>query len=101
MVDKHRARLRTRERPALSKRDGTQIVIVADAGEDKIAALRRLSGGRRARSAVRGDPLGGGGRGSVVDDDVMACPLQVTGHRKTHDAQSPERNLAKATTPIQ
>jgi hypothetical protein len=31
----------------------------------------------------------------------MACPLQVTGHRKTHDAQSPERNLAKATTPIQ
>jgi hypothetical protein len=28
----------------------------------------------------------------------VACPFQVTGHRRAHDAQSQERNLAQAAT---
>jgi hypothetical protein len=99
MVDENRAARHSLKRPVLAKRHRPHIIIVADTGENDVAARRGLARSRRARSAVSADPFGRDSRSSIVDNDVMTRALQMPGHRKTHDAQSEKRNLAQAAAP--
>ena len=57
VVDEDRAALHAGEGAVGPERDRAQIVVVADAGEDEIAALGGGAGRRRRLAAVFGDPL--------------------------------------------
>ncbi len=101
VVDEDRARLQGMERAAQPGRDRAQIIIVADAGEDEVRAVRR--GRRRFRSTpsvALGPGLRLGGR-AVVDGNLVSAPLaQMACHRETHDAQTDEGDLAHRFSPV-
>jgi hypothetical protein len=94
VIDKHGGPRHACERPILSKGDSPQIVVVADAGENKIAASRS-SRRRCARSAARAGPFGGRVRRSVINDDVVTGSRQMPRHRETHDPKPQKRNFAQ------
>ena len=94
VVDQDRALLHAGEHAVVAVDHRAHVVVVADAHQDEIAALRRLFRGGGGLAAVFLDPLGGLGRAAVVDRHVMAALFQqVARHRVAHDAQAEERNF--------
>ncbi len=94
MVYKNGAGPHAREGASFAERDRPQVTVVANASEDEVATRRRFARCRRARSAKFVGPFGGGGRGSVVNDDfVAASAFQMSCHGKPHDAQPKKATL--------
>ncbi len=73
----------------LSKRDGAQIIVIADAGENEVFAFGRLRGCRGHGAAMFDSPFFRLGRSAVVDRHVVtASVLQMRGHGIAHDAEA-------------
>ena len=53
---------------------GAQIVVIADAGEDEVAALGGVARRRGGRAAMLGDPSRRLGGGAVVNADADGRP---------------------------
>jgi hypothetical protein len=89
VVNEHRALLHRLESAVRSGGDGTQVVIVADAGENEVRAVCGFLGRQGARAAMLFYPFVGLGSGTVVDDDIMsALALEVSRHRVSHHAEA-------------
>ena len=71
----------------------TKVIVVANAGEDDVGALRGLGGGGGGAAAMLADPFLGLLGGAVVDGDVVAAlVLQMASHGIAHHAKSQKRN---------
>ncbi len=105
VIDENRRFFEALEGALRAGRHGAQIVVVSDAGKDKLLALRGLAGGRRAAAAKFFDPFLRPRRRAIVNRDVMAVRLEVPGHGVAHDAEAEERDfchgLLSARIPIQ
>ncbi|MNC85274.1 hypothetical protein D3C83_08650 [compost metagenome] len=100
VIDQDRPRFQPGQRPIIAVGDRAHIIVVADAHQDEIAALRGFAGGRHRCAAVLPDPLGRFRRGAVVYGHVVAAFLpQVPCHRVTHDAQTDECDFCHALFP--
>ena len=99
VVDVDRAGLQAAERPVRPQRDLAKIVIVADAGEDEIRALRSfLRRGRELAAELRNPGLRLAKRAVIDGDIVPALGADMPGHGIAHDAQPNKRNLAHRDT---
>ena len=93
VIDEDRRFFEAFEGALRAGRHGAQIVVVTDAGKDKLLALRGLAGGRRAAAAKFFDPfLRPRGR-AIVNRDVMTLRLEVSSHGIAHDAEAEERDF--------
>ena len=90
VVNKNAARLHRAKRAVATQRDRCQILICADAADDGIDALSGLRRGRCDPAAMLGDPVFRLGAGAVIDDHLVACLGQMSGHRTPHDAKTNE-----------
>ena len=70
--------------------DGGEIVVVADAGDHRIAIARGLLRGRRLAAAMALHPGVGLGRRPVVDGHLMPRLRKMPCHGRAHDAQPDE-----------
>src|SRR4029077_19475270 len=100
VVDEGGAFLHSRERAVRAKRDGTQVVVVADAGHDEVLAfgcgLRR----RRVASLEFLRPCLGLGRRPVEDRYIMAAlDDQMPCHGETHDAETEKSDFGHLCNP--
>src|SRR5262249_56498189 len=82
------------EHAVLAEHDLAQIVIIADAGHDKVLSLGRLARRGCGLAAVLRDPFFGFGRGAVINRDLVAAfRFEMSGHRVAHDAEPDKCDL--------
>ena len=86
--------------PSAPEGDRAQIIVVADAAHDEILAL---GGGFWRGCGLAAEffgPFLGLGGGPVVDGDLVAAFVhQMSGHRKTHDAETEESDFSHVNNP--
>jgi len=104
VIDEDRRFFEALEGALRAGRHGAQIVVVSDAGKDKLLALRGLAGGRRAAAAKLLNPFHCFRGRAIANRDVMALRLEVPSHRIAHDAEAEEcdfcHGLLSARFPI-
>src|SRR6185503_10463117 len=88
VVDEHRALAHAGKGAVGPERHLPEVVVIADAGKDDVLAGRRLARRRRGFAASVGDPFLRLGRGAIIYRHLVTFGLEVTGHRKAHDAQT-------------
>ena len=99
VVDEHGAGPKRLKRAVWPERHRAEIVVIADAGEDEIGAVRGRGRGGRRCSAKLGDPgIGLGARAIEHRHRVAATRLEMTGHGKAHGAEPDPRDFAHGLT---
>ena len=101
VVDEDRARLHAGKRAVLTDRDGAQVIVVSDTGEDEIGAVGGFLRRRGHGAAELLDPFPGLGCRAVVDRDVVAAlDRQVARHVVPHYAKADECRLCHLRSPL-
>ena len=91
IVDQNGASLHAGSGAGVSERDGAEVIIIADAGEDEVGVPGGFGGSGGGAPTMFLRPFLRLGSGAVVDSDVVAALfLEMPGHRETHYAQTDE-----------
>jgi hypothetical protein len=95
VVGEDGTRLHACEGAVSAQHHRTQVVVIAHTGKNDLCARGRLTRRGRMAPAVLGSPFGGLAGGAVVDAHVVACTLQVAGHRAAHHTQADEGDTVR------
>ena len=94
----------TKTAPLLQRREGAmrpechlaEIVVIADASEDEVGAVRRLGGRRRGLPPNRATQASALARVRLNTTTSWPARLEMAGHGKAHDAEPDPGNFAHA-----
>jgi hypothetical protein len=95
VVHEDGARPHAGKRPGVPQCDGTQVVVIAHAGEDDVCTLGRLVRRRRMPAAELCAPGLRLGRGAVEHRHLVSRTSQVPRHRVAHHPQAEEGHLLR------
>ena len=90
VIDDDRTGCRAGQNTISTQNDLAHVVIIADTGEDDIAAVGCFGRGRRRRALELLAPLRRFGRRAVIHDHILTGLRQVAGHRVSHHAEPDE-----------